>query len=324
MSKFVRAVLAGAALAAACTAAVGQTYPEAGKPIRFVIGFPAGSTIDNVSRILLDDIRTRTGALLVIENKPGALGTIGLDAVTKAPADGYTLMPSSSATHSSGPFLSKAAQKIDPLAGFSHVARVVRFDIVVVGSPGQGHTKASDLITAAKAKPNTMAYGYGSGTGQVAGASFSRAAGIDVLGVSYKGQPPALTDLIGGQVSYVAADLGAVLPLVRASKLSPLVLASSKRSTILPDVPTARELGLTGLDLTGWIGVAGPAQMPAPVVEWWMSQLTTSMSSTQVQDKLRTMGMEPDLLAGEKFQQFVRAQVDIWGKQIRAAGIQAE
>ena len=299
-----------------------QAYPA--KPIRFVIGFPAGSTIDNVSRVILDQIRTRTGATIVVENKAGALGVIGVEAVMTAPPDGYTLMPSSSATNSSGPHLSKAAQKYDTVNGLTHVARIVRFDIVVVSSAAQGFPTAQDLINEARSKPDTLAYGYGSGTGQVTAAAFSKSAGIQVRGVPYKGQPPAINDLLGGHINFVAADLGAVLPHVRARTLVALVLTSDKRSNIVPAVPTARELGLADLDLVGWIGVAGPANMPAEVVQWWTAQLTAALAAPEVGERLRNMGIEPDLLVGEPFQRFVRDQFDKWGKQVRDARIVPE
>lgn len=318
-----RAALALAALLSA-GAVSAQAYPAPGKTIRFVIGFPAGSTIDNVSRVVLDHIRTRTGAVIVVENKPGALGVLGVETVVKAPADGYTMMPASSATNSSGPYLSKAAQRFDAIDGFTHVGRAVRFDIVVVTNAAQGYTTANELIAAARAKPNGLSYGYGSGTGQVSAAAFARAANIQTLGVPYKGQPPALTDLIGGQINFVAADLGAVLSQVRAKNLNAVALTSDKRSTIVPNVPTAKELGLQGLDLTGWIGIAGPAKLPADVVQWWAAQLSTTMAAPDVQERLRTMGIEPDLLLGEPFQRFVKDQHEAWGKQIKDAGIQPE
>lgn len=323
MRHHFRITLAAAALLTA-TGASAQAYPVPGKVIRFVIGFPAGSTIDNVSRVVLDNIRTRTGATIVIENKAGALGVLGVEAVAKAAPDGYTMMPASSATHSSGPYLSKAAQRFDAFNGFTHVGRVVRFDIVIVTGASHPYQTAGQLIAAAKADPASISYGYGSGTGQVAAAAFSRAAKIQVLGVPYKGQPAALTDLIGGQISFVASDLGAVLPQVRAKNLTAVALVSNKRSTILSEVPTAKELGLGGLDLTGWIGIAAPPRLPPDVEQWWSTQLSISMGAPEVIERLRNMGMEPDFLTGEPFRRFVKDQYDAWGQQIRAAGIQPE
>ncbi|MGE8317747.1 MAG: tripartite tricarboxylate transporter substrate binding protein [Comamonas sp.] len=323
MSKFTQSVL-WAALACASAAAGAAGYPQADKPIRFVVGFPAGSSIDNVSRIVLDDIRVRTGAQIIVENKPGALGVLGVDAVARAAPDGYTMMPSSSATSSSGPHLSKAFQRYDALKGFTQVGRVVRFDVVIATRAGGPLESAQQLIAAAKAQPNAVTSGYGSGTGQVVAAAFSRAAGAQVLSVAYKGQPAAVTDLIGGRVDFVASDLGAVLTQIRAQNLKAVALMSSKRSTIVADVPTAQELGLGALELTGWIGVAGPAGLSADIRSWWTAQLGETMRSPAVQERLRSIGMEPDLMTGAPLQEFVRAQYESWGQQIQQAGIQAE
>ena len=133
-----------------------------------------------------------------------------------------------------------------------------------------------------------------------------------------------MTDLLGGRIDFVAADLGAVLPQIRARNLNAVALVSAKRSTILSSVPTARELGMGSLDLTGWIGVAGPAGLTPEAAAWWSGQLTATLREPAVQERLRAIGMEPDLIVGEPLQQFVRAQYEAWGQQIRDAGIQPE
>lgn len=324
MKNNIASALIAAALCLPALAGAASAYPQADKPIHFVVGFPAGSTIDNVSRVVVDSIRARSGAQIIVENKPGALGVLGVDTVARATPDGYTMMPSSSATSSSGPYLSKAFQRYDAMKDFTQVGRMVRFDVVIVTSAAGQHGDARQLVAAAKAKPNAVTSGYGSGTGQVVAAAFSRAAGAEVLGVPYKGQPAAVTDLMGGRIDFVAADLGAVLPQIRAGNLNAVALVSTKRSTILPSVPTAQELGMGSLDLTGWIGVAGPAGLAPEAAKWWSEQLTQTMRDPAVQEKLRAMGMEPDLATGEPLQQFVRSQYESWGQQIRQAGIQPE
>ncbi|MBV6306537.1 tripartite tricarboxylate transporter substrate binding protein [Candidimonas humi] len=321
-----RNILGGAVLALSCLPAIAATaaYPDPAKPIQFVVGFPAGSTIDNVSRLLLDNIRKRTGATIVVENKPGALGVIGLGQVAHAAPDGYTMMPSSSATNSSGPYLSKAFQRYDTVHGFTHVARVVRFDVAVVTNAAKQYSTAQALIGAAKAKPGALSSGYGSGTGRVAAAAFSRAAGINVVAVPYKGQPAAITDLLGGRIDFVAADLGSVLPQIHAKKLDAVALVADKRSTILPDVPTGKELGLADLNLVGWIGVSGPAKLPDPVVSWWAKQLKLAMADPDIGKRLLAIGMEPDVLTGPPLQDFVASQYKSWGTEIKNAGIKPE
>jgi len=321
-----RNILGGAMLALASLPAMAAAtaYPDPAKPIQFVVGFPAGSTIDNVSRLLLDNIRKRTGATIVVENKPGALGVIGLGLVAHAAPDGYTMMPSSSATNSSGPYLSKAFQRYDTVGGFTHVARVVHFDVAVVTNAAKQYASAKALIDAAKAKPGALSSGYGSGTGRVAAAAFSRAAGINVVAVPYKGQPAAITDLLGGRIDFVAADLGSVLSQIHAKKLNAVALVAAKRSSILPDVPTGKELGLADLNLVGWIGVSGPAHLPQNVVAWWAKQLKLAMADPDIDKRLLAIGMEPDVLAGPALHGFVMSQYKSWGAEIKHAGIKPE
>jgi tripartite-type tricarboxylate transporter receptor subunit TctC len=320
--KFASRLVAGAVLLAATGAAFAQAYPN--KPIRFVVGFPAGSSIDVVSRIVLDDIRARTNATIVVENKGGALGALGLENVQRSPADGYTLMPSSSATHSSGPFLGKALQKLEPVSNLTHIARVVRFDIAAVTASSGPYKNAKALIDAAKAKPDALTYGYGSGTGQVGSAAFSHAAGIKVRAIPYKGQPAAITDLLGGQVDFVSSDLGAILGFLKQGSLNAVAVLAERRSPLLPDVPTAKEAGLGPVILGGWIGFDGPAKLPADVQAWWAEQIKLSLAVPAVQEKLRTVGMEPAPLAGDAFNKFVDSEQERWGAHVKAAGIQAE
>lgn len=310
-----------ASLLAAATAAHGQAYPA--KPIRFVVGFPAGSTIDVVPRLVMEDIRKSTGATIVVENRPGALGMPAMESVAKAAADGYTMAPNSSATNSSGPQLTKKAY-FDPIRDFTHIGGIFRFDMMVVTSATQPFKTAQDLVAEAKKNPGKLAFGYGSATGQVGAAAFNRAAGIEALGVAYKGQPLALNDLMGGQIQYVASDVGAVQSLLRSGKLVALGVASKQRSSIFPNVPTLAEAGVRDLELFGWVGVAGPAGLPADVVAWWAKHLSAALAKPEIQEQFRNIGVEPNPMTGAPFQAFVREQYDVWGRHIRAAGIQPE
>lgn len=321
MKAFWKPILAGLSLVVAVSA-VAQPYPN--KPVRFVVGFPAGSSIDVVSRIVLEDVRVRTGATIVIENRAGALGALGMEVVIRAAPDGYTLMPSSSATHSSGVHLSRALQKLDPVSGLTHLGRTVRFDIAVVTATSGPHKNARALIDAAKARPDGLTFGYGSGTGQVGSAAFSSVAGVKVRSIPYKGQPAAVTDLLGGQIDFVSSDLGAVLAFLKQGSLTAVAILAERRSQLLPDVPTAREAGLPAVVLSGWIGIDGPARLSADVSAWWGEQLRLSLAVPQVQDKLRNIGMEPAPLAGEAFARFVDTEQERWGTQVRNAGIQPE
>lgn len=319
--RFPALALCAAALFATQPAAsqTSQAYPS--KPIRFVIGFPAGSSVDVVPRMVLEEIRKNTGATIIVDNRPGALGTIAMDAVTRADPDGYTLLASASATHSSGPQMTKVPPATDPIKGFTHIGGIFRFDVGVVVNPAKGYKSVQDLVEAARRNPNALTYGYGSATGQVAAMAFNAAAGIKATGVSYKGQPPALNDLLGGQIDFVAADIAVLVPHIRSGKLIGVGIAANQRSPIVPDVPTFAESGVKGLELAGWVGVSGPVGLPADVIDWWNKALTQAFSSKELRDRILTAGLEPEPAIGEAMQKLVRDQYEAWGRHIRAAGI---
>jgi hypothetical protein len=314
---------------AACTlaaitgagSATAQEYPA--RPIRFVVPFPAGSGIDSMSRLMIDEIRRATNANIVVEYKPGALGQIGTDFTAKAAPDGYTVMVSSSATHSSGPQLAKSVP-YDTLRDFTHIGRMTRFDVAMVVNPQNGFKAPRDLIAEAKRTPGKLSFGYGSGTARVVAAAFTRSAGIDVLAVPYKGQPPALTDLIGGQIHFVMADLAVIMAQVKAGRLDALAIASPKRSVLLPGVPTFTELGIRDVELAGWVGVSGPANMPREAVTWWSTQMNRALGSKEFIERLHTISVEGEPNSVEEFNQFVRSQYQQWGQRIRDTGIPPE
>ena len=319
VNEFACAICAIAALA--WSSASAQEYPS--RPIRFVVAFPAGSGIDTMSRVMLDDIRRASNATFVIEYKPGALGQIGTDFTAKAAPDGYTVMVSSSATHSSGAQLAKNLP-YDPIRDFTHIGRLSRFDVALVVSPQQGFKSAADLVAQARRQPGKISYGYGSGTGRVVAAAFARSAGIDVLAVPYKGQPPALTDLMGGQINFVTADLAVIMPFVKSARLDAIGIASSKRSALLPNVPTLTEAGIRDVELAGWAGVSGPANMARDAVAWWSTQMNRVLASKEHLDRLHALSLEGEPNSIEEFNQFVRAQHQVWGQRIRDAGILPE
>lgn len=302
---------------AMATPALADQYPS--KPINFVVPFSTGSSIDTMSRIVLEEIRKQSGAISIVEYKPGALGAIGLEYVSKAAPDGYTLMPSSSATNSSGPQLA-ASLPYDAIKDFSHLTAIVKFDLMLVTRAESGITTVEQLITAAKNDKNKLNYGYGSATGQVAASAFSKAVGVEMQGIPYKGQPLAINDLIGGQVQFVVSDVSSVMPHVRAGRLNALAVASANRSSIFPDVPTLQEAGVD-LALPGWVGFAGPANMPPDVRAWWETHVADAIASPSVIEQFKTLGMEPFALSGQPFQDFVKEQYAVWGRHIKEAGL---
>ena len=298
-----------------------QTYPD--KPIHFIVAFPPGSGTDTVARLCLEEIRKATGAVIVVDNRPGALGQIGTDAVANAPPDGYTVMISSSATHSSGPQLAKKLP-YDAIKDFTHLALFAKFDVALLMSGAQPIRSVKELVAEARRRPDELTFGYGSATAQVIGSTFNRSAGLQLRGVPYKGQPAALNDLLGGQINFVMVDLAAGSPHLKSGKLVALAIAAPKRSSILPNVPTFTELGVKDVELQGWVGVSGPAGMRREVVAWWNTQVNQALGRKELIDRLNGIAFEAEALTLELFNAFVRAQYDVWGSRIRAAGIEPE
>lgn len=319
--RTIGALLVAIGMASTAAPVLAQDYPA--RPIRFVVPFPAGSGIDSMSRLMLDEIARTSKANFIFEYKPGALGTIGADFAAKAAPDGYTMMVSSSATHSSGPSLVKSVP-YDPIKDFSHVARICGFDIAMVVSPQRGFRTALDFVAEAKKSPGKYNFGYGSGTAQVIAMSFARSAGVQLQGIAYKGQPPALTDLMGGQTHFVMADLAVIMPHVKAGKLEALGLAAARRSSILPAVPTFTELGLREVELPGWVGVSGPAGLPREVVSWWSTHMNRALARREFLDRLAGISVEGEPNTVEEFNAHVRTQLQVWGQRIRDAGIKPE
>ncbi len=294
-----------------------QAYPH--KPVRFVVPFAAGASIDVLSRVVLDDIARRTGAVFVVEARPGALGQIGMDLVAKSPPDGYMLMPSSSATHSSGPQLTKLPMP-DPITAFTHLASIDKFDLMLVVNAASGIKTPEQLV--ALSKTRKLTFGYGSATGQVGASAIARAAGIadQVIGAPYKSQPLAVTDLLGGHIDFVVSDVPSVSAQLRSGKLLALGVTSDRRSTLFPEVPTLPELGIK-VELIGWVGFSGPAGLPEEVRSWWTRQIGLALADPAVQEKYKTLGVEAMYVAGPAFQKLVADQFQTWGRHIREAGI---
>lgn len=320
MFKSLLTVLFFAALSPALTQAA-EPYPS--KPIRFIVPFPAGSGTDTSSRVLLEDIRLQTGATFIVENRPGALGQIGSDATAKAPADGYTVMMSSSATHSSGPHLMRHVP-YDAVEDFTHMARVSTFDMGLFTSAEQPYRTLNDLIEAARAKPDDLTYGFGTTTSQVIAETFLHSAGLSVRPIGYKGQPAALNDLIGGQITLILSDLGLALPHVEAGRLVPMAISAPQRSELLPDTPTFAELGFTDVVLQGWVGIAAPKGVPDEVLQWWARHVVAAVEGQDVSGKIRSRSSNPAPLVGKPMNDMVREQYELWGARIKSAGIEPQ
>jgi len=316
MTRWLAGMVFGAVVA---TAAWGQAFPT--KPVRVVVPFTAGSATDILARTVGQKLSEQWGQPVVIDNRPGAGGTIGAAIVAKSPGDGYTLLVHSAA-HAYNPAI-YANLTYDTVKDFVEIVPLAGQPNVLVVAPSTGIKTVADLVRAAKEKPGALNFasaGNGSGT-HINGEKFKLAAGIDVVHVPYKGTPEALTDTMAGRVTYFFSPISAALPQVREGKLTALAVSTAKRSSVLPDVPTIAESGLSGFDYNLWVGVFAPAGTPADLVEKINRDVLGALATPEMKDRLAALGADAMPMAPPEFRKFVQEEIGESGKVIRAAGI---
>ena len=300
----------------------GQGYPN--KPVRIVVPFAAGSATDIVARLLADELRVAFNQNFIVDNKPGASAQIGAEHVAKATPDGYTLFVTTNTSHSANPFLFKKLP-YDPIKDFAPVAGIMNIPVIVVVDPKLPINSMQDLVAYAKARPGKVSFGYGNSIGQVVGASFAKSAGIEVVSVPYKSSPQAMTDVMGGQVSYGVTDMAAGQSLVKAGKLRAIGVSSEKRSPLMPDLPAISEApGLSGFDVIAWIAMFAPAGTPKEIVDRLSVEVRKALAKPEIKERLIQFAGEVTPSTPDQLAAFVRAQLASWGKRIKEAGIEPE
>ena len=300
--------------------AVAQNFPD--KPIRVVVPFAAGSGTDILARIVTEEMRTSMGANFVIDNRAGASGQIGAELVARANPDGYTLFLSTNTPHSANPFLFKKIN-YDPIKDFAAVSRMIYYVFILVVNPNAGIKTVPELITYVKANPGKISYAFGNSTGQVNGAYFTSAAKLDALAVPYKSTPPAMTDLIAGQVHYMFVDAASSQGHVRSGRLRAIAVMSDKRSDLFPDLPGVGET-VPGFDTVPWAGMFAPAGTPKAIINRLNAEIVKAINKPSVNQKLAESGLQPSPSTPEELDRFVKQQLAAWGKKIKDAGIQPE
>jgi len=299
-----------------------QGWPT--KPVRIVVPFTAGSATDILARTYAQKLQEYWGQPVIIDNRPGAGGTIGTGIVAKSPPDGYTLLVHSAAyavNPSIYPDLS-----FDTLKDFVEIAPLGGQPNVLVVSPSSGIKSVADLIAQAKAKPGQFNYGSagtGSGT-HINAEKFKLATGIDVVHVPYKGTPEALTDTMAGRVTYFFSPISAALPQIKDGKLIALAVSSAQRSSLLKDVPTIAESGLPGFDYNLWVGVFAPAGLPPELVARINKDVERALASPEIKERFANLGAEPMPMTPAEFRAFTRADVESSAKVVKAAGIKVQ
>lgn len=315
LTSLLAGVLALTTTAGACA----QDYPS--RPIKLIVPFAAGSATDTAARIVGAAISTGLGQPVVIDNKVGAGGTIGSNFVATSPADGYTLVMTSSSTHSAATALIQRVP-YDGVESFVHIARATNIPLMLVARPDLGVSSVKALVETSSKKQ--LNYAYGSATSQIAAGTFNAEAKASALGVPYRSQPPAVAEVLGGQIDYMFGDISVVKAFVDTKKLTPLAVSTPARLAAFPSVPTLQELGFKNFDLVVWVGLAAPKGTPAPIVDRLAKETMAALNSPEVAAKLATAGMEVAPLAGEEMRKFAIAQKAAWTARAEAAGVKPE
>jgi tripartite-type tricarboxylate transporter receptor subunit TctC len=301
--------------------AIADDYPS--KSIRLLVPFPAGGAVDAVARLLSDPMTKGLGKPVVIDNRGGAGGVVGMEAAAHAPPDGYTLLLAHSGfTAMPGLYRTLA---FDPVRDFDGVSIAVSGIFVVAVNPNVPLHSIADLIAYAKANPGKLSYGSAGvgSTVHLAAELFKSMAGVDILHVPYRGVGPAITDLLGGQIQIVFAPASNVLPLATSGQLRALAVTSAKRSTLAPDLPALAET-LPGFEAVGWYGLAVPAGTPKPTIARLNAEANRALASNELVEKMRVQGYEPVGGTPEQAGAWIKAEVERWTKVIRGAGIQPQ
>jgi tripartite-type tricarboxylate transporter receptor subunit TctC len=322
--RFLSHTIALAVSAVLTRGASAQAWPA--KPIRLIVPFPPGGGTDAVSRMIAEKLGAALGVAVIVDNRPGAGGNIGLDATAKATPDGYTFGMGQTSNLAINPTL-YAKPTFDPLKDFTPVVLVASQPMVLIVANDAPWKTLADLVAAAKAKPGSLTMASaGNGTvGHLAGEMFARQAGIEFVHVPYKGASPALTDLMGGQVSLFFASAGAVAPqLATGGKVRGLAVTSAKRVTKLAAIPTVAESGYPGFEATDWKGLVAPAGIPASLRDRVNAEVVSILQSREAIDRLATEGSEPMGGTPEFFAAFLRTQNATWGKIVRDSGAKVD
>ena len=295
-------------------------YPS--KPIKIVVTFPPGGSADAIIRILSTRLNDKLGQPLVIDNRPGAGGNIGLSVVAKAAPDGYVLgvgaaggLTANSSHYPQMPF--------DVAKDFQPITMLAAIPFVLVGHPSVPADNMQQLIAYAKSQPGKVSIGHGgNGTAMhLSTALFTQMTDLKMIEVPYRGSGPAAMDTLSGQIQLSITDLAAALPHIKAGKLKAFAVTSPKRLNNLPEVPTLAESGLTGYDSTGWFGLVAPAGTPAAIIQRLHTEFTAALNDEAIKTQMRQSGMEPVATSMEGLDAYIKSETQKWAKVIRQANI---
>lgn len=304
------------------SSALAQDYPS--RPVRFIVPFAPGGVVDTVGRAVADRLASQLGQPVVVENRAGASGNLGTEAVAKSAPDGYTLLAAFDGTMVINPHV-YARPGFDPLRDFAFVSKIGNSTQILVANPSVPAATLTELIAKARTLPS-LAYGT-SGTaspGHVSGEMLRQQARLDLVHVPYKGGGQAISDVVGGQIPLVFTAVATAQPFIRSGKLKGLAVTTSRRATQLPDVQTFVEAGLNDFVVDTWIGVAAPAKTPPAIVDRLHRAVVASLAQPELRERLLGLGVEPVGEGPEKFEAQIRNDFARWGKVIKSADIRLE
>lgn len=290
--------------------------------VRVILPFGPGSGTDNIARPLFDELARELGQSFVIDNRPGASGFIAAEAAARAAPDGKTLFFTTNTTHAINPVLFRKLP-YDPVRDFRPVGMVVTSPYLLLVRKDFPARDLGELIAWMRANPGKASYGWGAAVSQMAGTGFIRRLGLQAVGVPYKSSPQAVTDLVGGQLSFVFLDLAAAVPVITGDRVRALAVTDSRRLAVLPQVPTMAEGGVKDFDVYAWVGLFAPSGLPDAQVNRLAAGLRKVMANPALQKKYENC-CTPQVLTGDEFAEFVRKDRALWAERAATAGLQPE
>ena len=312
-------LLCAASFGLAAPATAQDVYPS--RPITIVVPFGPGSGTDLGARLLGQKLSEALGQPVVIDNKPGANGSIAAELAAKARPDGYTLMMGTNSTHGANPALMREL-RYDPIKSFEPVTRVAVFTSIIVTRPSLPVKDMRELLAYGKDKELTLATGNASGV--VMSETLARQVGWKLLRIPFKSNPQAMTEVIAGRVDMMFTDIAAAQGQLKAGALRPIAVTSLQRSALMPELPSIAESGVPGYDLSGWIALFAPAGTPRPIVDKLNAEVTKALRLPDVRAKFVELGADPSPMPVPEFTAWVTQEVSKWTKLVREAGIQPE
>jgi tripartite-type tricarboxylate transporter receptor subunit TctC len=314
-----KALFCLALLAALTAPAAAQDYPN--RPVKFITGFAPGGNVDLIARLLGAEMQKGLGQTVVVESKPGAGGAIASELIARADPDGYTLMIVASA-HAAQGALSKV-KRYDVVDDFTWISPASSYPFLVAVRKDSRFTSLKQLLDEGKAKPGVLTYSS-AGVGSILHTTvelLGHETNTKFLHIPYRGEAPAITALLAGEVDFIAATTGPITPRIKSGEFRALAVTGTTRWPDLPDVPTVQEQGVPGFEVISWTGLAGPAKLPKPIVDKLNAEMRRAVATPEVKEKLITMGGQPGASTPEEMRALVKRQYEVYGKLARDAGL---